>query len=305
MARYAFRRLIVAAFTLLSVTVLIFASLKAVPGGPFDTEQALAPDVKVALEAHFGLDQPWPIQLGRYLSGLAQGDLGMSLRSGGLRPVKDIILEGLPLSGLLGAVSLFFALAGGVALGALAAARQGSFWDSAIRIFLALCLATPAYVVAAGLVFLFALHWMLLPPALWEGPVSLVLPAMTLTARPLALIGRLMRTVFMEALAAPHMQAARARGFSESRLIFRHAMPVALVPLTGLLGPVSASLLTGSFVVEAMFALPGLGRHFVGSVLDRDHTVILGITLVYGIALVFFNLLSDLMAAVLDPRVLP
>jgi oligopeptide transport system permease protein len=290
---------------LLFVTVLVFGALKAVPGGPFDGEQALAPELKAALEARFGLDQPWPLQLAHYLAGLARGDLGASLRSGGVRPVAEIIADGLPQSAALGAVSLALALVCGIFLGAIAAARKGTALDGGIRAILALSMAVPSYVIAAILVFLFALHWQLLPPALWDGPTSLILPILTLTARPVALVGRLMRTAFIEAMAAPHMGAARARGIPETVLLFRHGLKVALVPLTGLLGPLAASLLTGSFVVEAVFALPGLGRHFVSSVLDRDHTVILGITLLYGVGLVCCNLLSDLLAAALDPRVRP
>mgnify|MGYP001585164347 CR=1 FL=1 len=305
MARYILRRFIASALTLLLVAVMIFAALKIVPGGPFDGDVALSPDLRAALDARFGLDQPWPVQLGRYLSGLLRGDLGMSLRSGGQRPITEILMEGLPLSALLGVVALLLALGGGILLGALAAARKGTALDGAIRSFLALCMATPAYVLAAAMVLLFALHWALLPPALWEGPRSLILPALTLAARPLALVGRLMRTSLIGAMAADHVRAARARGVPEGALLFRHALKGALVPLTGLLGPLAASLLTGSFVVEAVFALPGLGRHFVSSVLDRDHTVILGITLLYGVTLVCFNLLSDILAMLLDPRVRP
>lgn len=303
MALYAIKRILAAVPTLFLVMTATFFVMRLAPGGPFDSEKALPAEVRAALDSRFGLDQPLVAQYGKYLAGVVRGDLGPSLRFYGNRQVSEIIGLSLPVSLQLGAAALVFALLFGVPLGAVSAARQNSWVDSGAMLFAVSGMSLPAYLAATVLILIFSLELGWLPAALWEGPASAVLPAITLGLRPMALIARLTRAAVIEALAADYIRTARAKGLSPAVVLFKHALRNSLIPLVSLLGPLAAALLTGSFVVEVMFAIPGLGRYFVSAVIDRDYTMILGVTLVYGVFLVLFNVLTDLAYGLIDPRV--
>lgn len=302
MLNQALARLAMAVPTLLVLAALSFLLMHAAPGGPFDAERRLPPEVEARLTAQFHLDEPAWRQFGRYLGGLAQGDLGPSLQYEG-RSVASLIAEGAPVSAAVGAAALLLALSGGVAIGALAALRRDGWLDRALMLGALVGLSLPAYVVAPLLILVFALRLDWLPAGGWDGGVpSLVLPAIALALPQMAAIARLTRSALGEVLAAPWIRTARAKGLPERVVVFRHALRPALLPVVAWLGPAAAALLTGSVVVEQVFGIPGIGRHFVQGALNRDYTLVLGVVLFYGALVIAFNFLVDLACGALDPR---
>jgi len=302
MLRQALARLAMAVPTLFVLAALSFFLMHAAPGGPFDAERRLPPEIEARLNAQFHLDEPAWRQFGRYLGGLAQGDLGPSLQYEG-RSVASLIGEGAPVSAAVGAAALMLALVGGVALGALAALRRDSLLDRGLMLAALVGLSLPAYVVAPLLVLVFALLLGWLPAGGWDGSVAaLVLPAIALALPQLAAIARLTRSALGDVLAAPWIRTARAKGLPEHVVILRHALRPALLPVVAWLGPAAAALMTGSVVVEQVFGIPGIGRHFVQGALNRDYTLVLGVVLFYGALVIVFNFLVDLACGALDPR---
>ncbi|MCX7072459.1 MAG: ABC transporter permease subunit [Gammaproteobacteria bacterium] len=297
-------RLLTAVPTLFVLVGLSFFLMHAAPGGPFDSERSLAPEVEARLNAQFHLDEPAWRQFGRYLGGLLHGDLGPSLQYEG-RSVAGLIGDGAPVSAALGAVALLLALTGGVALGAIAALRRDSALDRGLMLLALLGLSLPSYVVAPLLILVFALALDWLPAGGWDGPASVLLPAVALALPQLAAIARLTRGALGEVLAAPWIRAARAKGLPERLIVFRHALRPALLPVLSWLGPAAAGLMTGSVVVEQVFGIPGIGRYFVQGALNRDYTLVLGVVLFYGALVVTFNFLVDLAYGLLDPRTRP
>jgi oligopeptide transport system permease protein len=297
-------RLLTALPTLFVLVGLSFFLMHAAPGGPFDSERSLAPEVEARLNAQFHLDEPAWRQFGRYLGGLLHGDLGPSLQYEG-RSVASLIGDGAPVSAALGAVALLLALTGGVALGAIAALRRDSALDRGLMLLALLGLSLPSYVVAPLLILVFALALDWLPAGGWDGPASVLLPAVALALPQLAAIARLTRGALGEVLAAPWIRAARAKGLPERLIVFRHALRPALLPVLSWLGPAAAGLMTGSVVVEQVFGIPGIGRYFVQGALNRDYTLVLGVVLFYGALVVTFNFLVDLAYGLLDPRTRP
>jgi oligopeptide transport system permease protein len=303
MLRYVLRRLAGAVPTLFLIVTLAFLLVRLAPGGPFDQEQALAPDIKANLDRAYGLDRPLAEQYLRYLGGLAHGDLGPSMR---LRDftVNQLIATGLPISLALGGLALLVAVGLGVPLGTLAAVARGGAADRLVMGFAVLGIAIPAYVLAPllALVFGIYLHW--LPVAGWEPgrPADLVLPVISLALPTLAYTARLTRASVLEALVLPHVRTALAKGLSRGRVLLWHVLPPALSPVLGYLGPAAAGLLTGSLVVETIFGLPGMGRFLVQGALNRDYTLVMGKVIVYAVLIVGLNLVVDVLQAWLDPR---
>lgn len=289
--------------TLFFLLTATFFLMKAIPGGPFDSEKALPAEVKKALEQKYHLDKPVFIQYADYLRQVVQGDFGPSYRYLGSRNVSEVIGDTFWISAKLGLAALLLALLVGVPLGVLAAYKKNSWIDSIILFFSVAGLSLPSFVLASLFILLFSLKLQWLPPALWEGPGSAVLPVLTLALRPLALFCRLVRVSMIEVLSADYVRTAKSKGLSTQSILFKHALKNALIPLLTLVGPTTASLVTGSLVVEMMFAIPGMGKHFVSAVLDRDYTLILGVTLVYGALLVGANFLVDTLYTVVDPRI--
>jgi oligopeptide transport system permease protein len=301
---YALRRLAGALPTLFVVVTLAFVLVRLAPGGPFDQEQALAPEIKANLDRAYGLDRPLPEQYLRYLAALAHGDLGPSMR---LRDftVNQLIATGLPVSLTLGGLALVLAVGLGVPLGVLAALRRDRAADHAVLGFAVLGISIPAYVTAPLLALLFGiyLHW--LPVAGWERgrPLDLVLPVVALALPTLAYLARLTRASVLEVLAQPHVRTAAAKGLAPAAVLWRHVLPPALSPVLGYLGPAAAAVLTGSLVVETIFGLPGMGRFLVQGALNRDYTLVMGKVIVYAVLVVGLNLGVDLLQALLDPRI--
>ncbi len=300
---YTFKRLVGAIPTLLILATFVFFLLRLAPGGPFDGDRVFPPEVEAAIQSHYGLDLPLWKQYVRWLSNAVFSfDFGDSFHYVD-RSVNEMIAHALPASLLLGGLAMVLAVLIGMPLGVLAAWRQGTWMDST-AIFLAIAgVSLPSYLVASCLVLIFSLELGWLPPALWEEPTSVVLPVITLALRPLAITARLVRASVVESLGADYIRTAHAKGVSVSNVLFRHALRNSLIPVVTVLGPLSASLVTGSFLVEMVFQIPGLGKHFVGAVLNRDYPMVMGVTLVYGMILILANLGVDLVCAALDPRI--
>lgn len=301
MLNRAAMRLLTAVPTLFVLVCLSFFLMHAAPGGPFDSERSLSPEIETRLAAQFHLDEPGWMQFGRYLGGLVQGDLGPSLQYEG-RSVASLIADGAPVSAAVGAAALLLALIGGVGFGALAAMRRDGWLDRSLMVLALVGLSLPSYVMAPVLILVFALVLDWLPAGGWEGPASVLLPAIALALPQLAAIARLTRGALGEVLAAPWIRTARAKGLPERLIVFRHALRPALLPVLSWLGPAAAALMTGSVVVEQVFGIPGIGRYFVQGALNRDYTLVLGVVLFYGALVIVFNFLVDLAYGALDPR---
>ena len=302
MTRYVFRRLGGAIIILWVIITVTFALMHAIPGGPFTTEKKLPPQVKASIEAKYHLDDPVWKQYGDYLGGVITGDLGPSYKYEG-RSVNDIISDAFPISAQLGLLSLMVAVVGGIAAGAISAMRPNGIVDYAVTILSTIGISVPTFIIGAVLIYVvgFELGWF--PVALWRGPSYMVLPVLTLAAQPMAFIARLTRSGLLDVYQQEYIRTARAKGLSSWTILTRHALGNAILPVITYLGPLAASLLTGSFIVETIFAIPGLGQYFVTSIYNRDYTVILGITIFYSALVVFLNILVDMIYPLIDPRV--
>jgi oligopeptide transport system permease protein len=301
---YALRRIAGALPTLFVIVTLSFFVIRIAPGGPFDEEQTLTPEIKANLEAAYGLDQPLSVQYGRYLAALVHGDFGPSFRFKDA-DVAELIGRGLPISLTLGAAAILLALAAGLPLGVVAALRQNTSADHAIMGVAVLGLALPSFVIGPIFALVFGLHLGLLPVAGWEpgSAAHLVLPVVTLALPVIAYIARLTRASLLEVLRTNYVRTARSKGLSEAQVVLRHALRAALLPVVSYLGPATAFVVTGSLVVESYFGLPGSGRFLVEGAINRDYTLVMGMIVVYGALTLLCNLLADLAYGWLDPRV--
>jgi oligopeptide transport system permease protein len=302
--RYTARRLLGAVPTMLVIVTLAFLLLHAAPGGPFDSAKRMLPEIQKSIEAKYHLDEPLWRQYLRYLADLARGDLGPSFQYRSTS-VNEIIAQGLPVDAIVGLTAMTLALTIGAAVGVNAALRRGTRWDYGSMGLAVVGISTPVFVVAPLLILIFAvkLHW--LPAGDWVrgSPSHLLLPAVALALPYIAYIARMMRGSTIEVLNSPYIRTARAKGLPLRLIIWRHALRPTLSPLVSFLGPAIAGLLTGSIVVESVFGLPGVGRYFITAALNRDYTLVLGITVLYGGLIILFNLLADLCYAWIDPRV--
>jgi oligopeptide transport system permease protein len=298
------RRLLVAIPTLAVVVALSFALTHAAPGGPFDEEQALPPEIRANLEAAYGLDDPVPVQFGRYVAGLLRGDFGPSFKFRDFT-VTELIAGGLPVSLAIGSAALLLALALGIPMGIAAARARGGAADRAVMAFAVAGISVPVFVIAPFFALVFGIWLGWLPVAGWEPgrPADMVLPVVTLALPVIAYVARLTRGSLLEVLQAPWIRAARARGLPRRAILLRHALPSALLPVVSYLGPAAAAVLAGSLVVETIFGLPGMGRHLVQGALNRDYTLVMGMVIVYAALMILLNLLADLACAWLDPRI--
>jgi oligopeptide transport system permease protein len=304
MLRYALRRIAGVVPTLFIIITLSFFVIRIAPGGPFDEEQALPPEIKANLEAAYGLDRPLTEQYLRYLGGLARGDFGPSFKFKDFS-VTELIAQGLPISLTLGLSAVLLALLVGVPLGTLAALRQNSATDYGIMGAAVLGIALPSFVTGPLFALVFGLYLRWLPVAGWETGQAryLVLPVITLALPVIAYIARLTRGSLLEILRTNFVRTARAKGLSESQVILRHALRPALLPVVSYLGPATAFVVTGSLVVETVFGLPGSGRYLVQGAINRDYTLVMGMIVVYGSLTLTCNLVADLIYGWLDPRV--
>lgn len=302
MLRYLLTRILNSGIVLLAIITITFLLMHAIPGGPFTGEKNLPPAILKNIEARYHLNDPLWKQYTDYLANLARFDLGPSFKYSG-RTVNDIIRESFPVSLQLGSASILLAVLLGIPGGAIAAMRQNKWQDYTAMFLATLGVSLPSFVLATLLIYVFAIKLSLLPAALWDGLESMILPALALAAHPTAFIARLTRSSMLEVLSQDYIKTARAKGLTQRSILIRHALKNALIPVVTYIGPMAAGVLTGSFVIETIFAIPGLGRHFVTSIYNRDYTVILGITVFYSALIVTFNLLVDLIYPYLDPRI--
>ncbi len=302
MLRFLFRRLLYGLVVLWVVTTLTFAMLRALPGGPFDSQRRLPPEVMANIEAKYHLNEPLLKQYGRYLAGVVQGDFGPSYKYLD-RNVADIIADTFPTSTLLGLLALAFALIFSFPLGVLAAKYRDGWADRACSFVATLGISVPHFVLGALLIWLFSLKLGWFQAARWGRPTSAVLPTATLGATPLAYLSFLIRSSLLETLREDFIRTARAKGLKEIAVLWKHALSNSLIPVLTVLGPLFAALITGSFVVEYVFAIPGMGRFFITAVTDRDYPLIIGVTLVYTAVLVVANLVVDIFYSLVDPRI--
>ncbi len=306
MISYSLRRVLAAIPTVMVIITVAFFMMRAAPGNPFDTERPMPPEIRQRVLAAYDLDKPVAQQYLGYIADLARGDLGPSLKYKD-KSVAEIIAEGAPVSFAVGASSLVLALLIGGVLGATAALRQNQASDFAVMAVALVGISVPPFVVGPLLQLLLGVHWELLPTGgLERGRITverLVMPVVTLALPQIAIISRLMRASMIEVLRSNYIRTARAKGLSPARVVARHGLRAALPPLVSYLGPASAALVTGSLVIEQVFALPGIGRQFVIGALQRDYTVVMGVVILYASLIIVMNLLADLALAALDPKV--
>ncbi len=295
-------RALEAFLTLWLLATLCFFLLRSAPGGPFDNEKTATPEVQAALNEQYRLDQPLFSQYTAWVSDLLRGDLGPSFQYSDYR-VSELIAESFPISLINGSAALFLSLLIGIPLGVWAALRSGSFLDRALMFIAGLGLSIPKFVVAPILILIFAVSLKWLPAGGWNNDwQSALLPIVALSLPNLAYCARLMRASMLETLSADYLRAAKGRGFSGARLLFRHALKPALLPIVAWLSPALINVVSGSAVVEQVFGIPGVGRYFVQGALNRDYTLVLGVVLCIGAAIVVINALVDALRGWMDPR---
>jgi oligopeptide transport system permease protein len=295
-------RLLSSLLVLLIIITITFLLMHAIPGGPFTGEKNIPAVVLKNIEERYRLNDPLWKQYVDYLGNLARFDLGPSFKYEG-RTVNEIIGESFPTSFQLGFLSIGIAIFVGIPAGVIAALRQNKWQDYLTMFFATIGVSVPSFVLATLLIYVFAIKLELLPAAMWDGFEYMILPSVALAGLPTAFIARLTRSSMLEVLAQDYIKTARAKGLSQRVVICRHALKNALIPVVTYIGPMAAGVLTGSFIIESIFAVPGLGRHFVTSIYNRDYTTILGITIFYSTLVVFLNLLVDLAYPLLDPRI--
>lgn len=303
MLKYSLRRLGSAVPTLFLLITVAFFLIRIAPGGPFDSERALPPEIEANLAAKYHLDEPLVMQYGRYLWQIAQLDFGPSFHYLDWT-VNDLVAQGAPVSFTLGALALVLALLAGVPIGAWAALRQNRPTDYTVMGLAMIGISIPNFVMAPLLILLFAIVLGWLPAGGWEFSFSrMLLPVVVLALPMIAYVARITRGSMIEALHSGFIRTARAKGMPEKEIILRHALKPALLPVISYLGPAAAAILTGSVVVERIFTIPGIGSYFVQGALNRDYTLVMGVVILYGILIIAFNFLVDLLYAWLDPRI--
>ncbi len=302
MTLYVLKRVIEAVFVIWVIASLTFVLLRTLPGGPFDSEKALPPEVMENLAKKYKLDQPLLHQYGDYMFSLIQGDLGQSYKYIS-RGITSIIAESLPNSIQLGVYALIISYMIGIPMGILAGWKRGSWLDFSSMMVAMSGQSLPSFLIAPIFILVFAKQLGWLEPALWEGPTYYIIPMVVLGIRPAAVIARLTRASVLEVIHSDYIRTARAKGLDAKTVLFKHVLRNSLIPVLSLSGPLVAAVLTGSFVIEQIFAIPGIAKHLVLSVTNRDYPLILGTTLLFSVILVVANLVTDLLMAIVDPRV--
>jgi oligopeptide transport system permease protein len=301
MLKYIGKRFLISLITIWAIVTIVFFLMRLMPGGPFDGEK-INPQIKANMEAKYGMDKPLSVQYEMYMKNIIHGDFGESMTFKG-RGVTDTIEKSFPASAEIGGVAVLMAIVGGICLGVLAALKNGKWPDKLIVFIATLCTTIPSFVIGAVLIYVLAVQLGLLPPTGFESWQNFVMPCIALSAASLSFITRLTRSKLIDVLKADYIRTARAKGLSKGTIIFKHALRNSLIPIVTYVGPLVASILTGSFITEKIFAIPGLGNEFVQSVTNRDYSMLLGVTVFYGTMLVFFAFLVDLVYVLIDPRI--
>ena len=302
MFRYFIKRVVYGIPVLITVATITFFIMHIVPGGPFDREKKLPPEIIANIEAKYHLDKPVWQQYLLYMKQIVKGDLGPSYKYTG-RDVSDIIRDTFPVSLVLGLCAVLVTLGLGVPAGILSAYRPNSLLDRFCIFTATLGISVPSFVLGTILILLFSNYFHWFPPALWESPRHAVMPALALGAGFAGYIARLTRSTILEALSSDYIRTARAKGLSEPVVLLKHALKNSISPIVSVMGPLTAGLVTGSFVIEYIFSIPGMGNYFITAVTNRDYPLIMGVTLVYAVLIVLANIAVDMIYRLLDPRV--
>ncbi|WP_291628262.1 ABC transporter permease [Clostridium sp.] len=301
MVKYIGKRLITSLITIWAVVTIVFFLVRIMPGGPFDGEKT-TPEMKALLNEKYGLDKPVGEQYKIYMTNLLKGDFGKSMKYKG-RDVLTTIKKSFPNSAKVGAVSIVFSVAVGVSLGIVAALKAGRWPDHVCMILATLGITIPSFVLGTFLIFIFTVNLRLLPATGLSNPKNYIMPVLALSGSSMAFITRLTRSKLIDVLKSDYIRTAKAKGLSGKSVIFKHALRNSLIPVVTYLGPLVAGVLTGSFVVEKIFAIPGLGNEFTLSITNRDYTSLLGVTAFYCTLIVICNLLVDIVYVLIDPRI--
>ncbi len=302
MVKYILKRLLVSIATIWVVITMTFFMMHAIPGGPFTEDHKLPASVEANLKAKFGLDKPIGAQYTTYLTNLVHGYLGPSMMSEG-RSVNEVIAYAFPTSAKLGIYALAFAILVGMSMGIMAAIKQGTFFDNLCMILSTAGVVVPNFVIATVFIYFFAVKFAWFPAVGFDGPANYVLPTVALGSYIMAFVARLVRSSLIDVLSQDYIKVARAKGLSKSTIIMKHALKNSLIPVVTFLGPMTAAVLTGSFVIESIFGIPGIGREFVTSISSRDYTTTLGVTVLLCVILVSANFVVDILYVLIDPRI--
>ncbi len=299
---YILKRLFFMIISLLVIVTATFGLMRAAPGGPFTGEKELPPAIQANLNAFYGLDQPWYKQYFDYLVSIAQWDFGPSFTYKG-QTVNDLINNGFPVSFYLGMEAILVAVAVGILLGTIAALKHNEWQDYGAMIIAVLGISVPSFIIASVFQYFLAMKLGLFPVARWDSFMHSVLPALALATTPMAFIARLTRSSMLEVLSNDYIRTAKSKGLSKNVIILRHTIRNALLPVVSYMGPLISAILTGSFIIEKIFGIPGLGMHFVTSITNRDYTTIMGVTVFFSILLLVSILLVDIAYGLIDPRI--
>lgn len=302
MAVYIVKRFFMMIATILIIATLTFFLMHSIPGSPFDEERTTNPTIQANLEKFYKLDQPVAVQYVYYLKSIVTFDFGPSIKKPN-ETVNSLLARGFPISFELGMITILVAVISGIILGTFAALRHNGFIDYMAMTFAVIGISVPNFVLATLLIQQVAVTWHLLPPATWSSPLHMILPTLALATGPTAIIARLTRASMLEVLTQDYMKMARAKGLTPFRVVVRHALRNALMPVVTIMGTMLAGILTGTFVIEKIFAIPGMGKYFVESINNRDYPVIMGSTVFYSAFLVFMLFLVDIVYGFLDPRI--
>lgn len=302
MGKYIAKRIVLAIVTVWAVATITFFLMNMVPGGPFLSEKAISPEATAALEAKYGLDKPLGERYITYISDAAHGDFGDSLKQRG-RSVMDIISSKFPVSAGLGARAIIVSLCLGIPLGVLAAYKRGTFIDSLFSVVATCGIAVPSFVICTLLLYFFGVKLQILPTLGLSSWDSYIMPVFALAAYPTSYIMRLMRSSMLDVLGQDYMRTAKAKGLSQKVSLFKHALRNAILPVITYVGPMTAYTLTGSFVVEKIFTIPGLGGEFIKAINGRDYTMIMGTTIFLATLMIILNVVVDIVYKIVDPRI--
>jgi len=302
MIRYFAKRLGMMLVALFLIMLLTFSIMHAIPGGPFTSDRNVSEEVEAALNAKYHLDRPLPVQFLEYVGGVLKGDFGPSYKYTG-KEVNDFISNGFPVSAKLGFITIVFVLIAAIPMGILAAVKNGKWQDMLLMAIATVGVTIPSFVIASLLIYFFSFKLNILPTFGVETWKGYILPVVALGGYSISYMARLMRSSLLEVMGQDYIRTARAKGLSEMKVILKHAMRNALIPVVTVLGPTVANLLTGSFVIEKIFAIPGLGGYFVNSVSQRDYTTIMGVTIFYASFLMAMIFLVDIFYCLIDPRI--
>ena len=301
MAKYIVKRVAMGIFSVFIVATLTFFIMNLVPGGPFVAEKSISKAAQQALAEKYGLDKPLGVQYLNYMNSLIHGDMGLSLKQRG-RTVNQIIFSKLPVSARTAGLSVLVALCVGIPLGCLSAYNRGKWADNLIIVFATCGIAIPSFISSVVLLYTFGMNLKLLPTVGLNEP-AYIMPVTALAIYPTAYITRLMRSSLLDVMGQDYMRTARAKGVSSVKILFKHALRNAILPVVTYVGPMLAGLMTGSFVVEKIFSIPGLGRDFVSAITNRDYTMIMGTTILLAGLVIVANVVVDILYKIIDPRI--